>query len=260
MLQHELLLRRWAVEVLKDTFGTDSLKVDGLRDQLVVCLQRHGRVDQARLELRQMLLSRETCDGANSISVCDILMRLVDLERSQGREEVDESRRQVFALQRLQVSDWQATREEELHKLSGQLAALEKAYTQRLQQAVKLMQRSLSIKLAHHREVMVQRAADAYPHLDPAAALRISAVSGGAEEAHGGYPLEACPELQRLGMFPCAAHVSMSTPRCVLAAGSLRRLCHSHFWSRFSCAGVRRPGLRCLGGHQGSGAGARVGH
>jgi tetratricopeptide (TPR) repeat protein len=210
LLEHEVLLRRWAVEVLKDTFGQESLLVDSVRDQLVVCLQRNGRVDQARAELRNMLLSRETSDGADSISVCDIIMRLVDLELSDGHKQVDESRRHLFALQRLQQSDWQATRDEELHKLSTHLPVLEKSYIQRLQQAVKLIERSLSIKLEHQREEGQARAAKAYPHLEQAAALRmVSAVSGGQEAGHygstagygstDGYPLEACPELQRLG-------------------------------------------------------------
>jgi len=204
LLEHELLLRRWAVEVLKDTFGQESLLVDSARDQLVVCLQHNGRVDQARAELRNMLLSRETSDGAHSIRVCGIIMRLVDLELSDGHKQVDESRRHLFALQRLQQSDWQATRDEELHKLSTRLPVLEKSYSQRLQQAVKLIERSLSIKQEHQREERLARGAKAYPHLQPAAGLpKMSAVSGCQEAGHyastNDYPLEACPELQRLG-------------------------------------------------------------
>ena len=100
MLEHQVLLRRWALRVLKDTLGDDAVMVHAFRHQLVVCLQLNAKVDEARLELRDMLTSRETSHGPNHVILCDILVRLVDLEVAHGRSLLGHSRTQLCALEK----------------------------------------------------------------------------------------------------------------------------------------------------------------
>jgi len=94
------LLRRWALRVLKDTLGDDAVIVHAFRHQLVVCLQLNAKMDEARLELRDMLTCREASHGPHDVMLCDILVRLVDLEVAHGRSLLGHSRTQLFALEK----------------------------------------------------------------------------------------------------------------------------------------------------------------
>jgi hypothetical protein len=99
MVDREAVLRRWALRVLVDTHGADSALVDGFREQLIDCLVRNRRVEEARSELHDMLLARETSHGPDHMILCDILLKIVDLELSDGHKRVQEARREVLELE-----------------------------------------------------------------------------------------------------------------------------------------------------------------
>lgn len=146
-----------------------------------------------------MLQKREASHGMHHLILCDVLLRLVDLELFSGHKLVDETKRQLFALEVTfparhdrgagNVDDLDPAKLQQLEHLRAKLPALEAAFKVRLNEAAKLLERSLAIKM-----LQKQTASNA-----GASVGSFRALASRDNDEEDLYALECCPELERLG-------------------------------------------------------------